>query len=147
MVERQKNSFSVFMEKIVELSEISNCYDIDKMYKIFKLVSNTPLSKNTFAKKMCEWLLQTQSIEYEIKVKNIYTDDIDVLKRQKRQVVCPKDFVQVGRPYDEENDTRLIFNIFDFIEESDDRGESIVDEKNKELGEKPHVNNIKQELF
>ena len=147
MVERQKNSFSVFMEKIVELSEISNCYDIDKIYKIFKLVSNTPLSKNTFAKKMCEWLLQTQSTEYEIKVKNIYTDDLDKTKRQKRQVVCPKDFVQMGGVRDEETDFRLIFNIFDFIEESDDRGESIVDEKNKKLGEKPHVNNIKQELF
>ena len=147
MVERQKNSFSVFMEKIVELSKVSNCYDIDKIYKIFKIVSNTPLSKNTFAKKMCEWLLQTQSTEYEIKVKNIYTDEIDKLKRQKRQVVCPKDFVQTGRPWDEENDNRLIFDIFDFIEESDERGDSIVDEKNKELGEKPHVNNIKQELF
>jgi hypothetical protein len=147
MVERQKNSFSVFMEKIVELSKVSNCYDIDKIYKIFKIVSNTPLSKNSFAKKMCEWLLQTQSTEYEIKVKNIYTDEIDRLKRQKRQVVCPKDFVQTGRPYDEEVDNRLVFDIFDFIEESDERGESIVDEKNKELGEKPHVNNIKQELF
>ena len=53
----------------------------------------------------------------------------------------------MGRPWDEENDNRLIFDIFDFIEESDERGDSIVDEKNKELGEKPHVNNIKQELF
>ena len=147
MVERQKNSFSVFMEKIVELSKVSNCYDIDKIYKIFKIVSNTPLSKNTFAKKMCEWLLQTQSTEYEIKVKNIYTDEIDRLKRQKRQVVCQKDFVQIGGVHSDENDNRLVFDIFDFIEESDERGETIVDEKNKELGEKPHVNNIKQELF
>lgn len=147
MVERQKNSFSVFMEKIIELSEVSNCYDIDKMYKIFKIVSNTPLSKNTFAKKMCEWLLQSQSTEYEIKVKNIYTDELDKFKRQKRQVVCPKNLVQMGRPWDEENDNRLVFDIFDFIEESDDRGETIVDEKGKELHDKPHVNNIKQELF
>jgi hypothetical protein len=147
MVERQKNSFSVFMEKIIELSEVSNCYDIDKIYKIFKIVSNTPLSKNTFAKKMCEWLLQKQSTEYEIKVKNIYTDELDKLKRQKRQVVCPKDFVQVGGIRDDEEDNRLIFDIYDFIEQSDDRGESIVDEKGKELGDKPHVNNIKQELF
>ena len=117
------------------------------MYKIFKIVSNTPLSKNTFAKKMCEWLLQSQSTEYEIRLKNIYTDDLDKTKRQKRQVVCIKDFVQIGRPVDDENDTKLIFDIFDFIEESDDKGESITDEKGKELGEKPHVNNIKQELF
>ena len=147
MVERQKNSFSVFMEKILELSEVSNCYDIDKIYKIFKIVSNTPLSKNTFSKKMCEWLLQTQSTEYEIKVKNIYTDNMDKLKRQKRQVVCIKDFVQTGRPWDEENDNRLVFDIFDFIEESDQQGNLLCDDKGKELNEKPHVNNIKQELF
>jgi len=147
MVERQKNSFSVFMEKIIELSKVSNCYDIDKIYKIFKIVSNTPLSKNTFAKKMCEWLLQTQSTEYEIKVKNIYTDEIDRLKRQKRQVVCIKDFVQIGRPYDEENDNKLVFYIFDFIEESDEQGNLLCDDKGKELNDKPHVNNIKQELF
>jgi hypothetical protein len=147
MVERQKNSFSVFMEKILELSEVSNCYDIDKIYKIFKIVSNTPLSKNTFSKKMCEWLLQTQSTEYEIKVKNIYTDEIDRLKRQKRQVVCIKDFVQVGGVHDDQTDNRLIFYIFDFIEESDEQGNLLCDDKGKDLGEKPHVNNIKQELF
>ena len=147
MVERQKNSFSVFMEKILELSVVSNCYDIDKMYKIFKIVSNTALSKNSFAKKMCEWLLQSQSTEYEIKVRNIYTDEINKLKRQKRQVVCPKNVVKVGGVHDDDNDTRLIFDIFDFIEESDEHGDPLCDERNKELHDKPHVINIKQELF
>lgn len=145
MVERQKNSFSMFMEKILELSEVSNCYDIDKMYKIFKIVSNTQLSKNSFAKKMCEWLLQNQNTEYEIKVKNIYTDDLDKNKRQKRQVVCPKDFVKMGGIADD--DHKLIFDIFEFIEQSDEKGNLLCDEKGKELNEKPHVNNIKQELF
>ena len=146
MVERQKNSFSVFMEKILELSEVTNCYDIDKMYKIFKIVSNTALSKNTFAKKMCEWLLQSQSTEYEIKVKNIYTNELDKTKRQKRQVVCPKNIIQMGKT-DEENDNRLVFDIFDFIEESDEHGDPLCDDRNKELNDKPHVNNVKQELF
>jgi hypothetical protein len=145
MVERQKNSFSMFMEKILELSEVSNCYDVDKLFKIFKIVSNTQLSKNSFAKKMCEWLLQNKTMEYEIKVKNIYTDELDKTKRQKRQVVCQKDFVKIGRPEDDEN--KLIFDIFEFIEQSDDRGNLLCDEKGKELNDKPHVNNIKQELF
>lgn len=145
MVERQKNSFSMFMEKILELSEVSNCYDVDKMYKIFKIVSNTQLSKNSFAKKMCEWLLQNQTTEYEIKVRNIYTDDLDKNKRQKRQVVCPKDFVKVGGIADD--DHKLIFDIFEFIEQTDEKGNLLCDEKGKELNEKPHVNNIKQELF
>jgi hypothetical protein len=145
MVERQKNSFSIFMEKIVELSEVSNCFDIDKLYRIFKIVSNTPLSKNTFAKKMCEWLLQTQSTEYEIKVKNIYTDDLDKLKRQKRQVVYPKDFVKVGGVADDES--KLVFDIWEFLEEFDEHNNILCDDKGKELGEKISVYNIKQELF
>jgi hypothetical protein len=145
MVERQKNSFSMFMEKILELSEISNCYDVDKLYKIFKIVSNTALSKNSFAKRMCEWLLQNKTMEYEIKVKNIYTDNLDKTNRQKRQVVCQKDFVKVGGVADDEN--KLIFDIFEFIEQTDDKGNMVCDDKGKELNDKPHVNNIKQELF
>lgn len=145
MIERQKNSFSIFMEKIIELSEISNCFDIDKLYRIFKIVSNTTLSKNNFAKKMCEWLLQTQSTEYEIKVKNIYTDDLDKTKRQKRQVVCPKDFVQVGGVADDEN--KLVFDIWEFLEEFDEQNNILCDDKGRELGEKISVYNIKQELF
>ena len=148
MVERQKNSFSVFMEKILELSIVSNCYDVDKMYKIFKIVSNTQLSKNNFAKKMCEWLLQNRTMEYEIKLKNIYTDEIDRTKRQKRQVVYPKTNIKTGRHWDDEDtDSKLVFNIFDFIDESDERGLSIEDEKGKTLGEKPHPNNVKPELW
>jgi hypothetical protein len=145
MVERQKNSFSMFMEKILELSEVTNCYDVDKMYKIFKIVSNTALSKNSFAKKMCEWLLQNRTVEYEIKVRNIYTDDLDKNKRQKRQVVCQKDFVKVGGIADD--DHKLIFDIFEFIEQTDEKGDLLCDDRGKELNEKPHVNNIKQELF
>jgi hypothetical protein len=97
MVERQKNSFTIFMEKILELSIVSNCYDVDKMYKIFKYVSNTSMNKNTFAKKMCEWLLQQHTIEYEVKLKNIYTDSLDTDRRQKRQVVYPKSILKIGR--------------------------------------------------
>ena len=147
MVERQKNSFTIFMEKILELSIVSNCYDIDKMFKIFKFVSNTNMSKNTFAKKMCEWLLQQRTIEYEVKLKNIYTDSLDTDRRQKRQVVYPKSSVKIGRLKDDEEDTRLIFDIFEFINQCDERGDNLCDEKSKELGDKPHPNNIKQELW
>jgi hypothetical protein len=147
MVERQKNSFTIFMEKILELSIVSNCYDVDKMYKIFKYVSNTSMNKNTFAKKMCEWLLQQHTIEYEVKLKNIYTDSLDTDRRQKRQVVYPKSILKIGRVWDEEEDTRLIFDVYEFINQCDDRGNILCDEKSKELGDKPHPNNIKQELW
>jgi len=51
----------------------------------------------------------------------------------------------MGRP--DEDKEKLVFDIFDFINETDDQGEAICDDKGKELGEKPHSNNIKQELF
>lgn len=148
MVERQKNSFTMFMEKVLELSVTTNCYDVDKMYKIFKYVSNTPMNKNSFAKKMCEWLLQNRTEEYEVKLKNIYTDSLDTTKRQKRQVVYPKNVIQNGRHWDEDDtENKLVFDIFDFINESDERGFSIEDDKGKTLVDKPHPNNIKQELW
>jgi hypothetical protein len=147
MVERQKNSFTIFMEKVLELSVVTNCYDVDKMYKIFKYVSNTSMSKNTFAKKMCEWLLQNRTLEYEVKLKNIYTDSLDTDKRQKRQVVYPKDNIKTGRHDDEDTESKLVFDIFEFINESDDRGFAIEDDKGKTLADKVHPNNIKQELW
>lgn len=147
MVERQKNSFTIFMEKVLELSVVSNCYDVDKMYKIFKYVSNTSMNKNTFAKKMCEWLLQNRTIEYEVKLKNVYTDMVDTDKRQKRQVVYPKDVIKQGRHDEDNTESKLFFDIFEFINEFDERGLSIEDDKNKTLGDKVHPNNIKQELW
>ena len=147
MVERQKNSFTIFMEKVLELSVVTNCYDVDKMYKIFKYVSNTSMSKNTFAKKMCEWLLQNRTLEYEVKLKNIYTDNLDTDKRQKRQVVYPKDSIKTGRHDDEDTESKLVFDIFEFINESDERGFAIEDDKGKTLADKVHPNNIKQELW
>ena len=146
MVERQKNSFSIFMEKILELSVETNCYDIDKLFKIFKIVSNTPLTKNSFGKRMCEWLLQNSMKEFEIKVKDVYpTINSGKTDRIRRQVACVKDSTKLGRPT--EDTEKLVFDIFEFIEETDERGIGICDDKNKELGDKPHPNNIKQELF
>jgi hypothetical protein len=146
MVERQKNSFSIFMEKILELSVETNCYDIDKLFKIFKIVSNTPLTKNSFGKRMCEWLLQNSMKEFEIKVKDVYpTINSDKTDRIRRQVACVKDSTKLGRPTTDSE--KLVFDIFEFIEETDERGIGICDDKNKELGDKPHPNNIKQELF
>lgn len=149
MVERQKNSFSVFMEKILELSVKTNCYDIDDMYKIFKIVSNTTLSKNNFAKKMCEWLLQNRTTEYEIKLKNIYLgDEMEKNKRVKRTVVCAKQLVKTGRHViDEDENDKLRYDVFEFIDEMDERGFAICDDKGKELGDKVSPHNIKPELF
>lgn len=146
MVERQKNSFTIFMEKIVELSIETNCYDVDTLYKIFKIVSNTALNKNSFGKKVCEWLLANTMTEYEMKVRDIYRHmDDDSSKRMRRQCISKKDQVRKGRP--DVDSEKLVFNVFEFINEYDEKGFNITDDKGKDLGEKPHPNNIKQELF
>lgn len=146
MVERQKNSFTIFMEKIKELSIETNCYDVDTLFKIFKIVSNTSLNKNSFAKRVCEWLLANTMVEYDMKVRDIYKHrEDDSNKRIRRQSIAPKNQTRVGRPDDEYD--KLVFNVFEFINEYDDKGFVITDEKGKDLGEKPHPNNIKQELF
>lgn len=148
MVERQKNSFTIFMEKISELSNETNAYDVDTMYKIFKIVSNTALSKNSFAKKMCEWLLANQFMEYDIKVRNVYasvTDDYS--QRKRRQCVAPKDLVSSGRKPDDEDVVKYVFNPYEFLNSEDDKGFTITDDKGKVLEDKPHPNNIKPELF
>jgi hypothetical protein len=147
MVERQKNSFSIFMEKIINLSVVSNCYDVDKMHKIFKIISNTQLNKENFGKKMCEWLMTQTNSEWTMKVRNIYrSPNDDTAFRVKRQTIALKEQIKIGRPTEDEND-KLVFDIFEFIDEEDEKGFTICDEKSKELGDKPHPNNIKQELF
>jgi hypothetical protein len=146
MVERQKNSFSIFMEKIISLSVETNCYDVDSLYKIYKIVSSTVMSKDSFGKKICEYLMTRSNVEWEMKVRDIYkrqSDDSN--KRMRRQSITVKQIVKTGRP-DEEKE-KFVFDIFDFINETDEHTETICDEKGKELGSKPHANNIKQELF
>jgi hypothetical protein len=143
MVERQKNSLSIFMEKITQLQTNTNCYDVDLLFKIYKIVNSTTMSKDHFGKRMCEWLMAYfPGVEFDMKVRNIYRHPND-MSRIKRQVIAIKDIVNSkgGRPKDEEDQIKLIFDIADFI----DLGE--VDEKGKDLGEKPHANNIKDELF
>lgn len=146
MVERQKNSFSIFMEKIISLSVETNCYDVDSLYKIYKIVSSTVMSKDSFGKKICEYLMTRSNVEWEMKVRDIYKrQSDDYTKRMRRQSITVKQDVKTGRP-DEEKE-KYVFDIFDFINEIDERGFSIEDDKNKVLGDKPHPNNIKQELF
>ena len=149
MIERQKNSMSIFMENVIDLQQNTNCYDIDIMYKIYKLAHNANMTKNQFAKRMCEWLMgYFPGHEFDVKGRNIYRPSIDnnglfvEETRVKRQVIAMKEqFVGPGRPKNDSEEVKLVFDITDFIET--DR----LDEKGKELGLKPHMNNIKEELF
>jgi len=146
MVERQKNSFAIFIEKVVDLSVDTNCYDVDKLHKIYKIVSPTSMSKESFGKRICEWLMTRSNNEWEMKVRDIYKHrEDDSSKRMRRQCIALKQPRTVGRP-DQEHE-KLVFDIYEFINETDENGNEIEDEKNKVLGEKPHANNIKQELF
>jgi hypothetical protein len=142
MVERQKNGLSIFMEKIIQLQVTTNCYDVDSLFKIYKVVNTTTMSKEHFGKRVCEWLMAYfPGTEFDIKLRNIRRHDKDT-ERIKRQVIAIKDLVpsKGGRPKDEDQ-VKLVFDITDFI----DLGE--MDEKGKDLGEKPHANNVKDELF
>jgi hypothetical protein len=144
MVERQKNSFSIFLEKVVNLSNDTNCYDVDTLFKIYKIVSSTAMSKDSFGKKICEWLMTRSNGDWEMRVRDIYKDRSDD-KRIRRQCIALKDTVKVGRPTDDTD--KLVFDIFDFIDECDEHGNNICDDKGNRLGDKPHANNIKKELF
>jgi hypothetical protein len=146
MVERQKNSFSIFMEKIVQLSVDTNTYDVDSLFKIFKQVSTTSMNKDSFGKRICEWLMTYSSADWEMKVRDIYKHrSDDSTKRIRRQCVAIKNIAKVGHP--DENHEKMVFDIFDFINEEDENGDPICDDKGKRLDDKPHANNIKQELF
>jgi hypothetical protein len=146
MVERQKNSFSIFMEKIVSLSVDTNTYDVDSLFKIFKQVSPTSMTKDSFGKRICEWLMTYSSSEWEMKVRDIYKHrEDDSSKRMRRQCVALKNSVKAGHP--DENHEKLVFDIYDFINEEDENSDPICDDKGKRLDDKPHANNIKQELF
>lgn len=146
MVERQKNSFSIFMEKIISLSIETNCYDVDSLYKIYKIVSATAMSKDSFGKKICEYLMTRSNAEWEMRVRDIYKQQSDdFTKRMRRQSITVKQSVKTGRP--DEDKEKYVFDIYDFINETDEAGDNICDDKGKELGSRPHANNIKQELF
>lgn len=142
MIERQKNSLSIFMEKIISLQVTTNCYDVDMLFKIYKIVNATTMSKDSFGKKVCEWLMAYfQGTEFDMKVRNIYRGTTEA-SRVKRQVISIKDIVKgPGRPKDDEETVKLVFDITDFI------NDDVYDEKDKPLGDKPHPNNIKDELF
>jgi hypothetical protein len=63
----------------------------------------------------------------------------------RRQSITVKQSVKTGRP--DEDKEKYVFDIYDFINETDEAGDNICDDKGKELGSRPHANNIKQELF
>ena len=142
MLDRQKNSFNTFMDTIMDLRGSTNCFAIDDLVKIYRIVSGQTQEKSAFGKRMCEWLINKTNVEWEIRSRDIYADDTDTAdQRIRRQVVALKELeLHPGRPPSGE-DTRLIFDIYDFIEE--DR----FNDKGERLDRRPHINNIKNELM
>jgi hypothetical protein len=141
MLDRQKNAFNVFMETIINMTVDTNCFAIDDLVKIYRIVNGNQ-EKNAFGKRMCEWLINKTGQEWEIRAKAVYpSTEHNRDERIKRQIVCLKQEDFVGRPGLDEEDHRLIFDIFDFIEEDKftDKGEV--------LNRKPHINNIKGDLL
>ena len=139
MLERQKNAFNVFMQTIVDLSVSTNCYSVDELAKIYRIVTGQTQDKHGLGKKICEWLINATGKEWEIKVRDIYKDEDDSAhQRIRRQVVCLKEHRPAGGPAGLD---KLVFNVYDFIEED------ASDDKNNSLGRKPHVNNIKGDLL
>lgn len=142
MLERQQNAFNVFMQSIVDLSVSTNCYSVDDLAKIYRIVTGQTQDKHGLGKRICEWLINVTGREWEIKVRDIYKDEEDSAnQRIRRQVVCLKDDRGPGRPAQDDEPARLVFNIYDFIEEE------AFDDKGNTLGRKPHVNNIKGDLL
>ena len=142
MLERQKNAFNVFMQSIVDLSESTNCYSIDDLAKIYRIVTGQTQDKHGLGKRICEWLINHSGKEWEIKVRDIYKDEDDSAhQRIRRQVVCLKEERAPGRPAEDSELTKLVFNVYDFVEDE------AFDDKGNTLGRKPHVNNIKGDLL
>ena len=139
MLERQKNAFNVFMQTVLELSVSTNCYSVDDLAKIYRIVTGQTQDKHSLGKRISEWLINQSGHEWEIKVRDIYKDEDDSShQRIRRQVVCLKQDRAAGGPAGPD---KLVFNIYDFIEEDG------VDDKGNPLGRKPHVNNIKGDLL
>jgi len=146
MKDRQKNSFNRFMEIVASLTADSNCYDVGVMHRIYEISNCVKITKNQFGKRMSEWLIENSGAEWEIKLKNVFVDG-EPTKRSKRTVVHIKP--GLGRPAvvqgqeddtEYEHDDGLRFSVWDFIEQDG------VDEKDKKLGNRPHANNIREEL-
>jgi len=145
MKDRQKNAFNRFMEIVTGLQVATNCFDVGAMHKIFEISACQKYDKNAFGKKMCQWLIDNTGIEWKIGVKDVYING-NTMTTSKRTVVHipPK----MGHKSDKEKEMEptiysgpLSFDIWDFIEY--DR----CDDKGKELDDKPHANNIKDDLL
>lgn len=149
MVSRQKRSFDIFMDALVNLTDESNCYAMDKIYKIYRIVAlgaKIP-SKEELGKRMVKWLSDKTGEEWELKTKSYYpfltasTDD-----RKRALMVKMKDppgfeEQQVVDELKGNGAFKLVFNIFDFIEDGH------FDDKGNALEDKPHMNNIKEDFL
>lgn len=134
MVQRQKRGFESFMEVIEDLCENTNCFVLTKLWSIYKLVhlGGKTYSKDEFGKKVLKWLEDRHGEEFELGITEYYRDYNDIKEMRTRGPVIRVKKWPGGK---------LIFDMFDFIEPG------MLDEKGKELGEKPHANNIKSELL
>ena len=139
MRQRQKNAFNRFMEIVRDLSQATNCYDVNVMHKLFEISTCQKTDKTSLGKRMCQWLIDNTGAEWEMKLKDIYVNG-EVTRRTKRTVVCPRT-IKMGRPGLDDAVESLMFDVWDFIEPD---GE---DDKGNTLGSKPHANNIKGELI
>ena len=141
MRDRQKNAFNRFMDIISDLSQATNCYDIGQLHKIYEISTCQKIDKTAFGKRVCQWKIDTTGTEWEVRLKDIYVNG-DTTKRSKRTVAYNKKQVKIGNPH--HNDAGydpLMFDIWDFIESG------CVDDKGKDLDERPHPNNVKGELL
>jgi hypothetical protein len=143
MFDRQKNAFNRFMDIVVGLSQATNCFDVAQLHKIYEISTCQKIDKTSFGKRMCQWFIDRTGLEWETRLKDIYLNsNLDKHKRTKRTVVVPKGDRKMGRPeVESDDDQRLIFDIFEYIEEDKQ------DDKGKDLDDKPHANNIRAELL
>jgi ABC-type lipoprotein release transport system permease subunit len=120
------------MEALLALKMNSNVFNIDKMWQIYKVVSYNskyPSDKTELGKKMAHWLTLKTGDEWEMAIGSYYKDPNDRGSRAKSTIVRGVS-----------NTEKQIFDIWDFIEEN------AVDEKGKDLHDRPHPANVKEEF-
>jgi hypothetical protein len=95
--------------------------------------------KQVFGKMMTQALAASTGIDYEMKVVDYYTESGGLRgasTRSRSLVVKP-----VMEDEEDEDKMKMVFDIWDFLNDGQ------IDEKGKDLGSKPHINNVKGELF
>lgn len=144
MVDRQKRQFDVFIDAVIELSDNSTCYNVDSMFRIYKLIcfgGKVP-DKQTFGKMMAQRFSTITGIDWEMRVVDYLVSGYLTggASNRSRSLVVKPVLKNVADDGDDGDDVKMVFDIFDFLNDGQ------IDEKGKDLGGKPHINNIKHEL-